>query len=107
MGRAVEEWPADPGGQWRWRDIRHSGRRTAEGPTGIRRWLSLMNDRLQTRMLWRQNITEKLADWLRFAVRGCMLVSAIAASLATTYVCVKFCFRLAEWLDKVALSHPW
>ncbi len=58
-------------------------------------------------MSWKTNVTDKLADMLRFMAKACMLISGIALSLAGTYVVLKFAWFFTRFLDRVAFSEAW
>jgi hypothetical protein len=58
-------------------------------------------------MLWSQQITEKLADLLRFIVRAALMVSVIVGALAFSYVMVKLFWFTIRWLDRIWFSAPW
>jgi len=57
---------------------------------------------------WNHTLTNRLADWLRFAIRGSVLIAGIAATLGFTYVTVKLCWFTVRWLDRVWFGNgPW
>ena len=58
-------------------------------------------------MSWRQKLTDRLADVLRFIVRGALLMNCILASLASVYFVAKLLWWTIRWLDKVIFSAPW
>lgn len=58
-------------------------------------------------MAWRQQITDLMADVLRFMVRGALITNAIALSVASVYVTIKLCWFSVQWLDRVIFAHPW
>ncbi len=58
-------------------------------------------------MPWRQTLTEKLTDVLRFIVRGALLINCILASLASVYFVAKFLWWTVRWFDKKIFAAPW
>ncbi len=58
-------------------------------------------------MLWRQKITDRLADYLRFAVRAALLINGITLAFASVYVIVKLCWFTLRFLDKWLFAKPW
>ncbi len=58
-------------------------------------------------MSWKANVTEKLADTLRFMAKACMLISGIALSLAGTYIVLKIAWHSVRFLDRTIFSEPW
>ena len=58
-------------------------------------------------MNWKTNITQHLADVLRFTVRGAILLDAILLALASIYLTVRVCHRALEYCDKVFFSQSW
>jgi hypothetical protein len=58
-------------------------------------------------MSWHEPITERLADVLKFFVRGAILISSIACSFTATYIIVKLCWWTARWLDRIWFSTAW
>ncbi len=58
-------------------------------------------------MSWKTNVTDKLADMLRFMAKACMLISGIALSLAGTYVVLKLAWHFVRFLDRTIFSEPW
>lgn len=58
-------------------------------------------------MAWGRNITDKLADVLRFAVRGALLIDGIAIAVASVYVVVKLCWFTIDYLDRSVFAEPW
>ncbi len=58
-------------------------------------------------MAWAQKTLDRMADILRFAARGAMLIAAIAVSVTVTYVIVKVCWFGARWLDRIWFREQW
>jgi hypothetical protein len=58
-------------------------------------------------MNWRVRVLDKLADGLRFAVRGILILDGIILALASTYVVIKLAFFTVRYLDRVWFSSPW
>ncbi len=59
------------------------------------------------RPAWAQRTTEHLADALRFASRGALLLNGIIVSLGSIYVVVKLVYFTIRWLDRMLFSQPW
>ncbi|HOX02151.1 MAG TPA: hypothetical protein P5555_07320 [Candidatus Paceibacterota bacterium] len=58
-------------------------------------------------MTWTTKITDRVAEGLRFAVRGALLINAIIAAVASIYFTTKFVFFLIRYLDRILFSQPW
>ena len=58
-------------------------------------------------MTWKTNITQHLANVLRFIVRGAILMDAIILALASIYITARFSARAIQYLDRVFFSNPW
>ncbi len=58
-------------------------------------------------MAWRRKLTDTLADLLRFAVRGALLIDGIALAVASVYIVAKLCWFSVEYLDSRIFSAPW
>ncbi len=58
-------------------------------------------------MAWAQKTIDRMADILRFAARGALLIATIAVSVAVAYVVVKVCWYGARWLDRIWFREPW
>jgi len=58
-------------------------------------------------MAWRRRATEVMADILRFAVRGALLIDGIMISLASIWIVAKLCWFSTRYLDRVVFSAPW
>lgn len=57
--------------------------------------------------MWRQKMTEVLADLLRFSVRGALMINGILLALATVYFVAKFLFFTLRYADRTVFSAPW
>ncbi len=58
-------------------------------------------------MAWGRKITDTLADVLRFAMRGALLIDGIAIAGASVYVVVKMCWYTLKYLDSSLFAEPW
>jgi hypothetical protein len=58
-------------------------------------------------MTWKPNITENLAQALRFLVRGAILLDGIILALASVYLTLRFSYRAIQYLDATLFSKPW
>lgn len=58
-------------------------------------------------MTWRQRTTDLLADYLRFTVRGLLIINAIILAGASIYVTMKLCWFTVRYLDRVWFSAAW
>jgi len=58
-------------------------------------------------MAWRQKITDALADLLRFAAIGALLIDGIALAVASVYVTTKLCWFSVQFLDRWLFAEPW
>ncbi len=58
-------------------------------------------------MAWRQKLTDLLADLLRFAIHGALLLNGIIVSIASIYVVFKVVRFGLAFLDRTIFSEPW
>jgi len=58
-------------------------------------------------MTWRQRTTDILADYLRFSVRGLLLVNGIILAAASIYLTLKLCWFTLRYLDRVWFGSAW
>ena len=58
-------------------------------------------------MAWRQKVTECLADVLRFAIHGALLVNGIALAVSSVYLTIKLCWFLLQFLNRTMFAAPW
>lgn len=58
-------------------------------------------------MAWRQRMTDWLADVLRFAIHGALLVNGITVAIGSVYVVVKACWFFLRYLDRTIFATPW
>ena len=58
-------------------------------------------------MSWPHKLTDKMADVLRFVIRGTFIFGGIAMALALTYILIKLCWYLIRWLDHTLFLHNW
>lgn len=58
-------------------------------------------------MAWRQRVTDCLADILRFAIHGALLVNGIAVAVASVFVVVQACWFFLRFLNRTIFSEPW
>lgn len=58
-------------------------------------------------MNWKLELTQTLADALRFCIRGALILDGIILALASIYVTCKLAFFLVRYLDRVWFSAPW
>ena len=56
---------------------------------------------------WKQKVTDALADALRFAIRGALLIDGISIVVASVYVIVKTCYFTVNYLDRTIFFEPW
>ena len=55
----------------------------------------------------RAKVTDILADILRFAVRGAILIDGIAIAMASVYITAKIAWFTVRFLDRTLFSAPW
>ncbi|MCG8404182.1 MAG: hypothetical protein MI923_03180 [Phycisphaerales bacterium] len=58
-------------------------------------------------MAWRKKLTDAMADGLRFASLGALLVGGVGVSVAFVYVLIKTCWFSVDYLDRTLFSEPW
>lgn len=58
-------------------------------------------------MKWRQDITEKLAEILRFTIRGALLVNGILAALFSIWFVGNLLWFTLRWLNRTLFKSPW
>jgi len=58
-------------------------------------------------MSWQRNLTERIADTMRFIGYGFLLVDAIILSLFTVWFVSKFVWHIVQWLNRIMFANPW
>ena len=58
-------------------------------------------------MAWRDPLTYRLGDAMRFALRALWWTSFVALSMGSAYVLIKLTWFTVRWLDRVLFNEPW
>ena len=58
-------------------------------------------------MAWEPHYTFELLAWMKFAVRGTLVLIGFILVLGLLIITSQFTFRLVEWLDATLFSAPW
>lgn len=58
-------------------------------------------------MSWRKNISENIADILRFLGYGFLIMDGIVLAVFSLWFVCKFTWQLAHWLERMWFSNPW
>ena len=58
-------------------------------------------------MAWERHSTFELLAWMKFAVRGTIVLIGFVFLLGLLIITSEFVYRLVEWLDAKIFSTPW
>jgi hypothetical protein len=58
-------------------------------------------------MSWRKNISENIADILKFLGHGFLILDAIVLAAFSFWFICRFTWQLAHWLQRILFSNPW
>lgn len=58
-------------------------------------------------MNWREKLTDKLSNLLRFCVQGALIVDGLIIALASVYVVLKLALFSTRYLNRTLFSAPW
>ncbi len=58
-------------------------------------------------MAWETHSTFELLAWMKFAVRGTIVLIGFVLLLGLLIITSEFIYRLVEWLDATIFSAPW
>jgi len=57
--------------------------------------------------MWKQRVTEFLAETLFFIVRAALVTNLIFLAVASAYLVGRTCWFFVQYLDRVAFAEPW
>ena len=57
--------------------------------------------------MWKQRITEKLVDLLRFCVRGMLMANGMLLAVGLTYLVAKLIYFFLRYLDRTVFHSAW
>jgi hypothetical protein len=58
-------------------------------------------------MNWREKLTDKLSNLLRFCIQGALIIDGLIIALASVYVVLKLAWFTTRYLDRIWFSAPW
>jgi len=58
-------------------------------------------------MTWKDKLTDRLADTLRFCIHGALILDGIILALASIYITSKLTYFTLRYLDRVLFSSAW
>jgi len=56
---------------------------------------------------WTINITDRWADWLRFAIKSSFILIGFMVAIFSLWFCAQFLWRLHQLLDRTWFGHSW